>query len=1052
MLQAIVEWSIKNRLVVTVLAVLMLAGGLYATLHAKLDVFPEFAPPQVVLQTEAPGLSPGEVEQLVTLPIETAVNGVPRLDVLRSRSIQGLSVITVVFQDGTDIYRARQQLTERLAELAGQLPVGVRAPRLAPLTSTTGRLLTVGFTSGKLSLLQVRDRVQWGVRPRVLAVPGVAQVTLYGGDVRQFQVQVHPEALAAHHLTLTDVLDATRQASGIQGAGFLENDNQRVTLRVDGQVRSAAALGETAIASSEGTPAMLKDVASVRDGAEPKFGDGSVNGTPGVILIAYKQIDGDTAEITRRLEAELERMRPGLEREGITYHPALFRQASFLDLAVGNVTTSLIIGAVLVAIVLFLFLFNLRTAFISLTAIPLSLLGAILVLRACGVSLNTLTLGGLAIAVGEVVDDAIIDVENIFRRLRENARLPSPRPTAAVVLSASLEVRSAVVYATFIVALVFVPIFFLSGLQGRLFAPLGYAYVLAVLVSLAVALTVTPALSLLLLPRAGGAVEPPLARRLQGVYDWLLRRLDGELPLVLTASGLLLVAGVVAVCQFGGELLPELRENHFVVHMRGTPGTSLAQSMATGGQVTRALLADNNVVSVAQQAGRAELGEDTWGVDYNELEVDLKPVGGQGAEQVQKDIKKKLGDFPGFTFSVLPFLTERIEETLSGSTDPVVVKINGDNLAALDEAADRIVDALNKVPCSDSVRAEVQTGAPEVVIRPRPEEAARRGLRNAHLLDAVHAAYQGAEVGQVFDGNRIIDLVVILDPRARTDPQAVGELWLSVPSGDAGTRARGDMTKEGEQSVGASPGPGVPASPEGRVRLGQVADVAVKDGRWLIAHEGGIRQETVSCKVKGQDIDSFVTEAQRRLKGLTLPAGVSYVFTGEHEAKQATQRELLLLAPAAGVGIVLLLWMAFGSLRRLLLVLVNLPFAVVGGVAAVYLSGGVVNVGSLIGFVTLFGVTVRNGMMMVSHWQHLHEVEGMPWGPELVFRGARERLAPVLMTALVTGLGLLPIAIGSGEAGREIEGPMALVILGGLVTSTALNLLVLPVLYRRFGV
>jgi CzcA family heavy metal efflux pump len=1043
MLQALVHWSIHNRVVVLVLAVLLLVLGLYAASHAKLDVFPEFAPPQVIIQTEAPGLSASEVEQLVTLPLETAINGIPRLDVLRSKSIQGLSVLTVIFQDGTDIYRARQLVTERMAEVQGQLPNGVKMPRLAPLTATTGRLVTAGFTSARLSPLQLRDIVQWTIRPRLLAVQGVAQVTIYGGAERQFQVQVLRHQLAARNLTLTDVLDATRQASGIRGSGFLENNRQRITLRTEGQVRSAAQLGEAVITSVAGTPVRLKDVAVVTEAPAPKFGDASINGQPGVVLVVYRQIDGDTPEITRRVEAELEKMSPLMERHGITYHPGLFRQANFIDHAIGNVMQSLLFGAILVAIVLFVFLFNLRTALISLTAIPLSLLSAVVVLWAWGVGLNTLTLGGLAIAVGEVVDDAIIDVENIFRRLRENARLGHPRPAAAVVLSASLEVRSAVVYATFIVILVFVPVFFLSGLQGRLFSPLGYAYVLAVLASLAVALTVTPALSMLLLLRAGGAEEPPLLRRLQGIYECLLWRVHREFPLLLTATLLLLAAAGWALWSFGGAFLPELRENHYVVHMRGIPGTSLRESITAGNQITRALQKDPAVVSVAQQAGRAELGEDTWGVEYSELEVDLQPLAAQDAANTERRLKETLLDFPGYSFEVLPFLTERIKETLSGASAAVVVKVYGDDLAAVDEAATAIARVLNTVPGNANVLLEPQTGAPELVVRVRPDDAARLGLRNGQILDAVHAAYQGAEVGQVFDRNRIIDLIVILDPKARADTEAVANLWLSVPGAATSDANFASSEKEAKSAL---PGPTA-----GRVQLKQVADVYLADGRFLIAHEGGTRKRQVTCNVQGRDVESFVAEAERRVQGLTLPGGVYYAFSGEHEGKRTAQRELLRLSLAAGVGILLLLWMAFGSVRWLALILANLPFALVGGVAAVYLSGGVLNVGSLIGFVTLFGITTRNGIMMVSHWQHLHDVEGMMWGPELVVRGAKERLAPVLMTALVTGLGLLPIALGSGEAGREIEGPMALVILGGLATSTALNLLVLPACAVRFG-
>ena len=527
MLTSLVDWSIRNRVVVLALAALLLVVGSNAALRSKLDVFPEFAPPEVVVQTEAPGLSPTEVEQLVTSPLETALSGLPRLDVIRSRSIQGLSVITIVFKDGADIYRARQQVSERLGELAGQLPEGVKPPKMAPLTSATGRLVSVGFTSDKLTPQELRDEVQWNVRPRLLAVNGVASVTLFGGEVRQFQVQIYPELLAARGLTVTDVLDAARQATGVKGAGFIENDRQRLTLRAEGQIRSADELGETLLASTGGTPVRLRDVARVAEGPAPKFGDASIGGKPGVILIVAKQIDADTPEATRRVEAELQKMRPALEKQSIAYHPALFRQADFIEVAVGNVTHSLVIGAALVALVLFVFLFNFRTAAISLTAIPLSLLGAIAVLWTLDVSLNTLTLGGLAIAVGEVVDDAVIDVENIFRRLRENARAGHPKSIAAVVLSASLEVRSAVVYATFIVVLVFVPVFFLTGLQGRLFAPLGYAYVLAVMASLVVALTVTPAMSMFLLPRAEGAEEPPLLRRLHpGAEQNLVRALE----------------------------------------------------------------------------------------------------------------------------------------------------------------------------------------------------------------------------------------------------------------------------------------------------------------------------------------------------------------------------------------------------------------------------------------------------------------------------------------------------------------------------------------------
>lgn len=1021
MLQALVAWSLRYRTLVVALAAILVVLGVHAAASARLDVFPEFAPPLAIIQTECPGLAPIDVEQLVTIPIETAVNGVPRLAKLRSQSVQGLSVVTAIFLDGTDIYRARQQLSERLAELASQLPAGVKSPRIAPLTSSTGRLLTVGFTSDKVSLLDLRDRVQWLVRPRLL-IPGVAQITIMGGEVRQYQVHVNPEKLAARQLTMTDVLETVRQASGIRGAGFLENDSQRINMRSEGQVQSPDELSESVIIALGGVPVKLKDVALVIEGPEPKFGDALIDGLQGVLLNAYRQIEADTLDVTRRLEAELEKLRPVLERDGIRVHTGLFRQADFIEHAIGNVAYSLLIGGALVAVVLFLFLFNLRTAFISLTAIPLSLLSAVIVLWAFGVGLNTLTLGGLAIAIGEVVDDAIIDVENIYRRLRENA---GARPTLEVVLDASLEVRGAVVYATFVVVLVFVPIFFLSGMQGRLFTPLGLAYVLAVLASLLVALVVTPALAMLLLPSAGAPREPPLAHWLKMGYDRLLRGLDRVWLAGALAMVGLLVLSLYALSRCGGAFLPELKESHFVVHARGLPGTSLRESLAMGKTLTKNLKERAGVAHVAQLAGRAELGEDTWGVEYSEIEVALDRSRAADIHATEQWLKETAAKTPGVSTDVFSFLTERIKELLAGTPAALAINVHGESLDGIEQTARDIAKTLNKIPGHANVRVEAQTGVPEVVTRIRSNDSSRYGFRRVQVLEAVQTAYQGAEVGQVFHGPRTIDLRVLVDMKQRRDVDGVKQLWLTAPALEKNTEPV-------------------------RIPLSQVADVYLSDGRFLIAHEGGLRRQQVTSNVEGRDIASYVAEVEQKLAELPLPEGIFYSLTGEHEARRAAVRELLFWSCLAAFGILLLLWLAYGTLSRALLILINLPFALVGGVLAVWLTSGLLDVGSIIGFVTLFGITTRNSMMMVSHWQHLHEVEGMPWGRELIFRGARERLAPVLMTALVTGLGLLPIAWGSGEAGREIEGPMAWVILGGLVTSTVLNLLLLPVLYRRF--
>ena len=901
MLQSLVAWSLKHRSVVVALAALTLVVGIYASSKARLDVFPEFAPPQVIIQTECPGLAPLDVEQLVTIPIEMSVNGVPRLAKLRSQSVQGLSVITAIFLDGTDIYRARQQVTERLGELSGQLPAGVKSPRVAPLTSATGRLLSVGFTSDKVSPLDLRDRVQWLVRPRLL-LPGVAQITIMGGEVRQYQVHVNPEALAARQLTMTDVLDAVRQSSGIRGAGFLENDSQRINLRSEGQVVNIAELGESLVTTVAGAPVRLKDVAQVVEGPEPKFGDAQIDGTPGVVLTAYRQLEADTLDVTRRLEAELEKLQPVLERQGITYQPRLFRQADFIEHAVGNVAHSLWIGAALVAVVLFIFLFNLRTAFISLTAIPLSLLGAITVLWAFDVGLNTLTLGGLAIAIGEVVDDAIIDVENIFRRMRENSQTTEPRSVFDVVLAASLEVRGAVVYATFVVVLVFVPVFFLSGLQGRLFAPLGLAYILAVLASLVVALIVTPALSMLLLPRAGQTHEPPFLRWLQTGYERLLRGMDRIWLLGVFGMAGLLALSIHALSQFGGAFLPELKENHFIIHARGLPGTSLRESLAMGKTLTKSLREEDAVKHVTQLVGRAELGEDTWGVEYSEIEVPLSGDRAADVRRTEQWLKDTAAKTPGVSTEVFTFLSERIKELLAGAPAALAVKIHGESLDDIERTAQDVAAMLNSVHGHVNVRIEAQTGVPELVTRIRSKDAARYGFRRVQILDALQTAYQGAEVGQVYHGPRTIDMRVLLDAKLRRDPEAVKYLWLTAPA----------------QEKNAEPT---------RVPLHKVADVFLSDGRFMIAHEGGLRRQQVTSNVQGRDNASFVAEVESKLAQLKLPEGVFYTLTGEHEARANAQRELFFWSALAGLGIFMLLWLAYGSFGRVLLILVNLPFA-----------------------------------------------------------------------------------------------------------------------------
>ena len=1022
MLKWLVDFSLRFREVVITLGLVVLGYGVYIASRSQLDVFPEFAPPQVVIQTEAAGLSPEQVEQLVTRPIETVVNGVAHLESIRSQSIQGLSIITAVFAEGTDVFQARQMVSERLVEVASRIPQRAGPPTMAPLTSATSDVLQVGLTSEKRSLMEIRTFADWTLRPRLLAVPGVAKIVVFGGEVRQLQIQVRPDRLLQFGISIDDVLDSARRATGVRGAGFVDTPNQRVVFRTEGQQLSPQQLGDVVLRHKDGRSVRLKDVATIAERPEPMIGAAAIQGTPGAVLVVSSQYGANTLEVTRAVEAALEEMEPAARSLEITIHPKLFRPANFVETAIGNIRSSLLIGAILVTIVLFFFLADVRTALISMMAIPLSLLGAIIVLNRFGVSLNTLTLGGLAIAIGEVVDDAIIDVENILRRLRENHLRPDPRPVFQVVFDASLEVRSAVVYATFVVALVFLPVITMSGIQGRLFAPLGIAYILAILASLLVALTITPALCLVLLPkRARVDHTPSYVARFKRRYRQALERISKHPRAVLTTVAALCLIALAMLPFFGGAFLPELREGHFIVHMSAVPGTSLEQSLAVGREVTKELDKNPHIRSIAQRAGRAEQADDTWGTHYSEINVDLVPLSGEEAESVQSEIRAALVKFPGVYFAIKPFLTERIEEILTGIRGQVAIKIFGEDLDQIDRAAQDVARVVSSVPGAVDVQVESQPGLPEMVVQLRPERLLQFGFQPVSVMDAVQTAYQGTNVAQTFEGNRVFDVTVILDDTARRNPEAAGGLMLQNLEGT-------------------------------RIPLRQVAEIYPTTGRYVILHEATRRRQSVSANVTGRDVSSFVAEAKQRIaKDVRFPAGVYPVFTGTAEAQAQSQQEILVSSIIAGVAILLLLAMAFHNVRNLMLVLANLPFALAGGVLAIFFSGGWLTLGSLVGLVTLFGISTRNSIMMISHFEHLVTAEGESWGLETALRGAAERLLPVLMTALVAALGLLPIAIGSGDPGREIEGPMAIVILAGLVTSTALNLLVLPTLALRYG-
>ncbi len=1021
MLRFIVQTSLRHRGIVIALALGLLGWGSYVASRAPLDVFPEFVAPQVTIQTEAPGLSAEQVEVLVTRPVESSVNGASDLESVRSESIQGLSVVTAVFKDGSDIYIARQALAEKLGTLGRQLPDGVRPPTLSPLTSSTMDLLKIGLVSEKMSGRELRTFVDWTLKPRLLAVQGVAHANVFGGEVEQLQVQVVPERLAAFDLAMTDILESAKAATGVRGAGFIDTPGQRIVIQTEGQMFTPEELGEVIV--RKGAPVVrMRDVALVKLAAEPKFGDAQIMGGPGVLITMSSQYGANTLSVTHALEDALKELRPIFASKGIKVFDRLHRPATFIETALGHVQDSLLIGGALVGIVLLLFLLDLRIALISFVSIPLSLLTAVLVLDWFGVSLNTMTLGGFAVAIGVVVDDAIIDVENILRRLRENATLATPRALWRVVLDASLEVNNSVVYATFIVAVVFMPVLTMSGLQGRFFGPLGVAFILSIMASLGVALTVTPAMSLVFLGRVKPHDEPAWVRGLKVLHrDWVL--LFVRAPWLTVIGALALVAGACALVPFfGGELLPEFREGHFVIGVKSRPGMSIEESLRTGKRLSDMMLANEHIATVEQQVGRAEAGEDTWGPNQSEFHVELKRgVTPEEEIETQAFLRDMLKDFPGIQSEVLTFLGDRIGETISGETAAVVVNVFGEDLDQLDSTAKLVAAQLSGVKGNADVQVKAPPGAPVLAVHLRSERLTQFGFRPLEVLEAVETAFQGADVAQMVRGNRIHEMAVILSDEARRDPETVGNLLLS----------NGDGL---------------------RMPLRELADIELTNGRPSIQHDGARRRQTVTCNVEKRDVSSFVDEARTHVsEKVKLPAGVYLEWSGAAEEQKKAQRELIIHFSIAFLGILLLLSLVFHKMSHVALVLANIPFALVGGVLAVFASGGSTSIGSWVGFVTLFGISTRNSIMLISHYEHLVDKDGAPWSVETVVRGAGERLVPILMTALVTALGVLPLAIGSGEAGREIEGPMATVILGGLITSTALNLLVLPALAWKWG-
>lgn len=1029
MLNYIVSSALRLRGIMVILAIILLIVGIRTLPSTPLDVFPEFAPPLVEIQTEAPGLSTTEVENLVTVPIENSLNGLNSLKTQRSKSVLGLSSVVLIFEAGSDLMSARQLVQERLTLAASRLPAVAKPPVILSQLSSTSRIMKIGISSKSLSQIDLTDLARWTIRPRLMAVPGVANVAIWGERDRQLQVIVDSNRLRSHNVTLDSVIKSTRDAVTPVTGGFIDTPNQRLAVNNVEPIESVKDLAQIPVAAARrptvttpvlpsfSRPLLLGDIARIREGFPPPIGDAVINDVTGLLLIVEKQPQGNTLDISRNVERALDDLKVGLS--GVEIDPTIFRPATFIETALANLNKALLTGCLLVLIVLALFLYDWRTAFISLTAIPLSLVAAGLVLHYTGTTVNTMILAGLILALGEVVDDAIIDVENIQRRLALNRLSPLPAPAFSVVLKSSLEVRSAIVYATLIVVLVFLPIFLLQGLAGSFFRPLATSYVLAVVASLVVALTLTPALSLILL--SGQTVrrrESPLAVGLKRLYRGILPALVARTRLAGVTMLLLFIAAVAAFNYLGEEFFPEFKETDFLMHWVGKPGTSLEAMTRSVITVSRELRAIPGVRNFGSHIGRAEVADEVVGPNFTELWISIDPHANY--DQTVTRIKEVVNGYPGLYRDVLTYLKERTKEVLSGSSSAIVVRLYGPNLDTLRSKGAEIQSVISKVGGVTNLKLEPQVLVPQIEMRLRLDAMARLGLTPADVRRAAATLIRGEKVGEIYDEQRSLDVVVWGAENLRTDPAALRNLLIDLPSG-------------------------------GYVKLGEVAEIRVAPTPNIVQHENGSRRIDITCDVTGRDLGSVAREIEEKIGSLQFERGYHPEFLGEYVARQESRNRLIALAALSLIGIIMLLYTDFREMRLTLLVFVTFPFALVGGLIGAFLSGGVLSLGSLIGFVTVLGISARNGIMLVSHYRHLENEEGEPFGLDLILRGAEERLTPILMTASVTALALVPIAFGGGRPGEEIEYPMAAVILGGLVSSTILNLFVLPTLFLKYG-
>jgi len=1017
MLNAILKWSIVRRWIVVLGAILVTVLGVYNLTQMPLDVFPDFAPPQVEIQTEAPGLAPEEVETLITLPIESAVNGTPGVETVRSSSAVSISVVKVIFKWGTDVYQARQLVTERLQQVQQKLPEGVENPQISPISSPIGTVLQYAFTAETTPLMEVRRLVDRDITNRLLAVPGVSQVIAYGGDVRQYQVLADPAKLRAFNVSLEEVTAAARGANVNAAGGFLINPDQELIIRGVGRIESIEELAKSAVTARNGTPVLLQDVAEVRIGAALQRGDGSLNGQRAIVVLVNKQPQYDTPTVTRAIAKAMDEVKAGLPKD--VKVTETFRQQSFIDAAIENVTGSLRDGIIIVSIILLMFLMNWRTAIITLSAIPLSVLIGMMILGWFGQGINTMTLGGLAVAIGSVVDDSIVDMENCYRGLRKNQASSNPVHPFQVVYDTSVEVRVSVIFSTVIIAVVFAPIFFLTGVEGRIFTPMGVAYLVSIFASTFVAMTLSPALCAILLANRSLPTDDTWVSALsQRLYQPILNFSIRFPTIILAVAGASLVASLVILPSLGRVFLPEFQEPSLVNTILLYPGSSLEATNQAGLAMQDALKGDQRFQSVQLRAGRAPGDADAGGVNLGHLDVELSREGLKDREGSIEKLRQEFAKLPGVASNVGGFISHRMDEVLSGVRSAIAIKIFGPNLEELRRIGAEVQTAVSDIQGLVELQLEPQVPIRQVQIQFNREAAARYGLTVGHLTEMVETALNGRVVSQVLKDQQLFDLMVWLKEEARSNLDTIRDLLVDTPTGQ-------------------------------KIPLAQVASIDYGTGPNTINRENVSRLIVVSANVSGRDLGSVVEDIQAKVRqSVQLPTGYFIQYGGQFESEQRATQNLLVFGGLAIAIIAVLMYFAVKSVAAMLMIMVNLPLALVGGIFSIALGGGIISVASMVGFITLFGVATRNGLMLVDNYNG-KLAQGMSLR-NVIFEGSMERLVAILMTALTSALGMIPLVIGSG-AGKEILQPLAVVVLGGLFTSTALTLLVLPALYAQFG-